>query len=104
MEVAKPSNSPVSVPNDIHFIGENFQNSTCSKRRLFVFLFWTFKISEIFFRERCDTLSPPSWEQNDDTVICNGAYDSDIEFLEETQTQGPKAFTPEKVILFLFQL
>nr|CAD2171017.1 unnamed protein product [Meloidogyne enterolobii] len=80
LEVAKPSNSPASVPNDIHFIGENFQNSTCSKRRL----------------ERCDTLSPPSWEQNDDTVTCNGAYDSDIEFLEETYPQGPKAFTPEK--------
>uniref|UniRef100_A0A914M4X4 Uncharacterized protein n=1 Tax=Meloidogyne incognita TaxID=6306 RepID=A0A914M4X4_MELIC len=80
LEVAKPSNSPASVPNDIHFIGENFQNSTCSKRRL----------------ERCDTLSPPSWEQNEDTVTCNGAYDSDIEFLEETQPQGPKAFTPEK--------
>nr|CAD2132950.1 unnamed protein product [Meloidogyne enterolobii] len=80
LEVAKPSNSPVSVPNGIHFIGENFQNFTCSKRRL----------------ERCDTLSPTSWEQNDDTVICNGANDSDIEFLEETQTQRPKAFTPEK--------
>nr|CAD2177872.1 unnamed protein product [Meloidogyne enterolobii] len=80
LEVAKPSNSPASVPNDIHFIGENFQNSTCSKRRL----------------ERYDTLSPPSLEQNDGNVTCNGAYDSDIEFLEETQPQGPKAFTPEK--------
>ncbi|CAK5007026.1 unnamed protein product [Meloidogyne enterolobii] len=80
LEVAKPSNFSVSVPNEIHFIGENFPDSTCVKRRL----------------ERYDTLSPPSLEQNDGNVTCNGAYDSDIEFLEETQTQGPKAFTPEK--------
>uniref|UniRef100_A0A1I8BWS4 Uncharacterized protein n=1 Tax=Meloidogyne hapla TaxID=6305 RepID=A0A1I8BWS4_MELHA len=81
LEVARPSDSPILATNEVNFVGEHFHYSHGLKHNRL---------------ERCDTLSPPSWEIQSDGPAYDGAADSDIEFLEETQ--GPKAFTPEKNI------